>query len=1122
MKKNYYFFVCLLIFPFFLNTATAQPEITPALQNIVSEKGDDEFISVNIRLSKQYDEEKLFVQSRQISGREARREFVVNELKDFRDTHQAGLLSYLEARKSAGKVKEIRSFWISNVVNCLVKPEVVNELAAMKDLARLDYNKERYVLMSDAHQQGNTLMEPDNTLTNNLAWNVTLVNADQAWNEGFTGEGIVVAVLDTGVNYNHQDLQGNMWTHPDYPNHGYNTAGNNHNTMDYNSHGTHCAGTVAGHGAAGTGTGIAPGASIMALKVLSDSGSSSEAAVWAGIQFAVDYGAHIMSLSLGWMHSWGPDRSTWRSTMNNALSAGLIASVASGNEGSSGSQPPSQVRTPGDIPPPWLHPDQTLQGGISAVVSVGATTSNDNLAGFSSKGPVSWQDVSPFNDYAYAPGMGLIRPDVVAPGSGILSLTHNSNAGYTTKSGTSMAAPAVAGAMALILSKNPNLLPEQVSQILEETAFSTSGSKNNTFGSGRIDALEAVLATPYSGVVYQEHELDDSQGNGNGKINPGEEIKFSMTFRNMVEETIDNVKATLSTDSPYITLNDTIAELGNFEGEQEKVFEEIFSFEVSDTIPAREEVRFVLEIFSEDEPGDKWRSSFTELAYAPELTIAGVSIDDSEYGNNNGQLDPGETAALLFEIKNTGLSVSEEIHFAFDALHPFIQNLDPETTYPPLEVDESFFAEFTITVHEGINPGTNADFFIFMENGAFADEMSLTKKIGNVIEDFASGEFDGYDWEFSGHADWYIDQSEAYEGSYSARSGDIDHSQRSELILEYEVLYDDSISFYRKVSSENHYDWLEFYIDNQRVGRWSGERDWAKVKFPVEAGTRTFRWVYEKDYVISEGQDCGWIDKIEFPVKATTTAIAGFDAEMCGAGIFETRAYAAHYNSLEWTSGGDGVFTEPSQLSTFYIPGDQDRANGSVELTLEVQYHNEDPVQDEMVLTILPSPYVDFGQEEFLCYGETLLLDAGEGDFTYEWFDGSQEQTYLVDPDNFEETEVQIWVTVMHENGCMDTDTVNVVFQDCTGIHETDLAGKLEVFPNPASEKVTVSFFNPTHSPATISLIAHSGQTVKAISTGNQEGWKSKEMNISGLNSGIYFLRIHNRQFTITRKLLIQ
>ena len=213
--------------------------------------------------------------------------------------------------------------------------------------------------------------------------------------------------------------------------------------------------------------------------------------------------------------------------MNTTLAAGIIASVAAGNEGDLQYMfpIPDNVRTPGDCPPPWLHPDQTLIGGISSVICIGATNSGDGIAGFSGRGPSTWEYISGFNDYPYSPEMGLIRPDIVAPGVNIKSLAHYSNYGYENGwNGTSMATPCAAGVMALMLSKNPNLIPAQIDQILEETAYVLSTSKNNTSGSGRVDALEAINQVPFPSPIM--HFYPDSLDFGSVQIGCDSTLQF--------------------------------------------------------------------------------------------------------------------------------------------------------------------------------------------------------------------------------------------------------------------------------------------------------------------------------------------------------------------------------------------------------------------------------------------------------------------------------------------------------------------------------------------------------------------------------------------------------------------
>ena len=123
----------------------------------------------------------------------------------------------------------------------------------------------------------------------------------------------------------------------------------------------------------------------------------------------------------------------------------VVALVCAGNEGNAFLQMaypiPNNVRVPASCPPPYLDPDQMANPGpLSCVVAVGAVNYNDAAADFTSQGPVTWQDTE-FGDYAYNPGIGLIRPDVCAPGVNIKSLDYNNTSDYTTMDGTSQATP---------------------------------------------------------------------------------------------------------------------------------------------------------------------------------------------------------------------------------------------------------------------------------------------------------------------------------------------------------------------------------------------------------------------------------------------------------------------------------------------------------------------------------------------------------------------------------------------------------------------------------------------------------------------------------------------------------
>src|SRR5262249_43021436 len=149
----------------------------------------------------------------------------------------------------------------------------------------------------------------------------------------------------------------------------------------------------------------------------------------------------------------------------------------------------------------------------------------------SSRGPVTWQNVPPYNDYPYPPG--LTKPDVAAPG--VNTTSDNFCSGYTVMSGTSMATPHVAGTVALMVGANPSLTHDQIKQTLEDKAVDLGApGKDNVYGSGRIDAYEAVSYV-VNKLVYDSSTTSDADphyGNGDGNIDDGETTRLTVTLRN--------------------------------------------------------------------------------------------------------------------------------------------------------------------------------------------------------------------------------------------------------------------------------------------------------------------------------------------------------------------------------------------------------------------------------------------------------------------------------------------------------------------------------------------------------------------------------------------------------------
>lgn len=484
----------------------AMPVIEPELQEEMSRCGHGEKIKICICLPEPAEAKEWMLQALPFASRQERRQFVVQTLQRQAAASQYELLGVLGEMERNGMVNGIQPLWIANLVVCHATPMAIHDLAQRYDLFSIGFcQQEPWIAEHDA--------EPvSRGMGREIAQNLLQVNAPQVWAQGYTGQGVVVAIIDTGINYDHADLVGRLWDGgPEYPHHGYDFSDHDNDPMDRHGHGTHVAGTVCGTGASGTQTGIAPAATVMALKAFNDQGEGDETQWIAAMQFALEHGADVINMSLGRPQPNTTQKRITRQACDNTLAAGVVASVCAGNirQMQFMVPVPYNIYTPGDCPPPCLHEDQQVNaGGTSCVVCVGAVDYDDNIAAFSSEGPSQWTDVTDYGDYPYTAGsateIGLIRPDICAPGVQIKSLDCNNPNGYTLMDGTSMATPLVTGAIALMLSKNRELTPAQIDVILESTAVKLTDHKSNDFGSGRLDALAAVNAVDYDAVGETE------------------------------------------------------------------------------------------------------------------------------------------------------------------------------------------------------------------------------------------------------------------------------------------------------------------------------------------------------------------------------------------------------------------------------------------------------------------------------------------------------------------------------------------------------------------------------------------------------------------------------------------
>src|SRR5438067_13362524 len=436
----------------------------------------------------------------EMKDQDARGWFVYNTLTQHAARTQAALRAELEARGVS-----YQSFWAANMIVATADRALLESLAAREDVARIDSNNA--VRWIEPPELTNFSVAPNSPSAPNTAeWGVQNVNAPSVWALGFTGQGMVIGDQDTGERWTDNALK------PRYRGWDGTTADHNFNwhdaihtgggvcgpntvaPCDDSGHGTHTAGTTIGDDGAGNQIGVAPGAKWIGCRNM-DQGTGRPSTYIECMQFLLaptdldgnnpdpDRGADVVGNS----YTCPPDEfcapDSLHAMLENMRAAGVFMAVAAGNDG-------PDCSTIGD--PPGLD---------AAAVTIGASDNSDLIADFSSRGPV------------VVDGSNRRKPDLVAPGVNVRSSVPAN--GYGNLSGTSMAAPHAAGAVALLWSAFPHIRGnvEYTQSILQQTAVhlatgqtcgTNSGIPNNVFGYGRIDLLAAYNAVNRPPVASNE------------------------------------------------------------------------------------------------------------------------------------------------------------------------------------------------------------------------------------------------------------------------------------------------------------------------------------------------------------------------------------------------------------------------------------------------------------------------------------------------------------------------------------------------------------------------------------------------------------------------------------------
>ena len=377
--------------------------------------------------------------------RVARMEGVIRALQATAHATQGRLISLLHSNRNQGFVESFTPLWIFNGFSVTATSEVINALAKDPDVYAITTDEIQIIPVSG-------IPEP----------NIALVNAPALWSQGYTGQGVVVASMDSGVDVNHPDLSSrwrggtNSWYDP-YNQHATPT--------DLSGHGTWTTGIMVAGDTGGTSIGLAPGAQWIAVKIFNDQGGSTATAIHLGFQWLLDPDGDPNTadapqvVNNSWTYANPGCYLEFEPDLESLRAAGILPVFAAGNGG------------------PYTNTSYSPSNNPAAF-AVGAIDNTSQIYAYSSRGPSSCGgSTGPF-------------PEIVAPGVNVL--TTGLYDGYYTDSGTSFAAPHVAGGIALLLSAYPNLDVGMQEQALIQSAVDLGASgPDDVFGYGRLDLLSA-------------------------------------------------------------------------------------------------------------------------------------------------------------------------------------------------------------------------------------------------------------------------------------------------------------------------------------------------------------------------------------------------------------------------------------------------------------------------------------------------------------------------------------------------------------------------------------------------------------------------------------------------------
>ncbi len=372
-----------------------------------------------------------------------------------------------------------------------------------------------------------------------------------------------------------------------------------------------------------------------------------------------------------------------------------------------------------------------------------------------------------------------------------------------------------------------------------------------------------VYASQDPFITLQAYAIASEDKDPDGRAENGETLGLNVQIRNVGASVARNIALSLTSSDPWVTISDSAAAWKYLDAATSAVVPGAFILSVKTEAPDQHIIP--LDLHMSDRSGHTWDARFSLQVNTPVLLPGPGQLSDSAGGNGDGWPQPGENVEVTIPVTNAGHGSMEPSELKVTSASPGLQMINNFFRLSKLEPDSTCHALFSLHICDTLRAGASQSFTVSLDTAGVHLSKIITLYPGGYNEDFETGTLNKLPWKNTGSAGWYVTNASPLSGNYTARSGKITDNQYTEMAVTLYITDTGNIRFTYKVSSEDYYDFLYFYVDSQQRLNVSGQTGILEFADTVSPGWHTFRWRYQKDMAYSYGSDCAWVDNIVFP-----------------------------------------------------------------------------------------------------------------------------------------------------------------------------------------------------------------------------------------------------------------